>query len=294
MRKVSLVVMLATLAGCQGESPEAPHIKRVRGGRERVEPVVRGTAADDKPPPPTLSELVEGGTHWRFTTRNGPVHVWIPRGYTRRRAETIIYVHGYYVNVDGAWRSYNLPKQFAASAINAMFIVCEAPSGPQERVFWTSLTDLLDTVDANIPERVPRRRIVTIGHSGAWRTLVGWLKEPIIDTVVLLDAVYGEVEKYKQWILADESRRLINVGDGTRKWTDTLHAGLPETVVIDGFPSLEEGLPREAARARILYIKSKLGHFPLVTSGWALPMMLRTLRAKRLVRKPLAEILDEE
>lgn len=293
MQPILLAALLAILAGCQGESPDAPRIKRVRAGKERVEPLVQGTTSDDRPPPPTLSELVEGGTHWRFTTRNGPVHVWIPKGYTSRRADTIIYVHGYYVNVDGAWRSYDLAKQFAASAINAMFIVCEAPSGPQDRVYWTSLTALLDVVDANIPEAVPRRRIVTIGHSGAWRTLVGWLDEPIIDTVVLLDAVYGEIEKFKKWILGDENRRLINVGDGTRKWADTLHAGLPETVVIDGFPSLEDGLPREATRARILYIKSKLGHFPLVTSGWALPMMLRTLRAKRLVRKPLAEILDE-
>ena len=56
--------------------------------------------------------------------------------------------------------------------------------------------------------------------------------------------------------------------------------------------TLEEGIPKSAARARILHIKSSLGHFPLVTGGIALPMVLRTLRAKRLVREPLAEILD--
>jgi hypothetical protein len=62
--------------------------------------------------------------------------------------------------------------------------------------------------------------------------------------------------------------------------------------VLEQFPSLDEGIPRKAARARILYIKSNLGHFPLVTGGIALPMILRTLRAKRLVREPLAEILQ--
>jgi len=91
-----------------------------------------------------------------------------------------------------------------------------------------------------------------------------------------------------------DRHRLIDIGDDTRAWTDKLHGSLPETYVLDKFPSLEEGIPREARRARILYIKSTLGHFPLVTNGIALPMILRTLRAKRLVREPLSEILQTE
>ena len=39
-------------------------------------------------------------------------------------------------------------------------------------------------------------------------------------------------------------------------------------------------------------LAKNLGHFPLVTGGIALPMILRTLRAKRLVREPLSEILQ--
>jgi hypothetical protein len=61
---------------------------------------------------------------------------------------------------------------------------------------------------------------------------------------------------------------------------------------LNEFPTVEDGIPREAARARILYIKSSLGHMPLVSNGFALPMILRTLRAKRLVRVPLAELLE--
>ena len=70
-----------------------------------------------------------------------------------------------------------------------------------------------------------------------------------------------------------------------------MHAGLPDSVVLDGFPSVEEGLPKSASRARILYIKSTLGHFPLVTGGIALPMILQTLRAPRVLRKPLEELV---
>jgi len=250
--------------------------------------------AREPPPPVTLTELVAGGRHWRFVTPHGPVHVWIPKGYRARRAETIVYIHGYYVHVDDAWRSYKLETQFAGSAINAMFIAPEGPASIQEPVSWESLQPLLDAVEKGIGQPWPKRRIVVIGHSAAFRTLLGWLDEPAIDTVVLVDAAYGEIEQYKQWVLASDRHRLIDVGDDTRAWTDKLHAQLPETYVLDSFPSLEDGIPRAAASARILYIKSDLGHFPLVTGGEALPMILRTLRARRLVREPLAEILHSD
>jgi hypothetical protein len=253
-----------------------------------------GTTREPAPPSPTLTEMVESGRHWRIVTRHGPVHVWVPRGYDAKRAETVVYVHGFFAHVDDAWKNYNLATQFASSAINAMFIVPEAPASGQERVAWESLADLLTTVEASVDEKLPRRRIVTIGHSGAWRTLLGWLDEPELDTVVLIDAAYGEIEQYKKWVLASDDHRLIDVGDDTREWTDRLHAELPESVVLDDFPSVEEGIPASAAKARILYIRSNVGHFPLVTNGVALPMILRTLRAKRLVRKPLAEILDSK
>lgn len=286
------MLALAVLCACNSDDDRA---KRPRVGKTlpaaESSTMSSSTTTQDPPPPVTVSELVEGGRHLRLETKHGPVHVWTPMGYELRRAETILYVHGYFVHVDEAWRSYKLEWQFASSAINAMFIACEAPIDAKDPISWDSLAELLDTVERGIAEKVPRRRIVAMGHSGAHRTLRGWLDEPTIDTVVLVDAAYGEIDEYKTWILADEKRRLIDIGDDTRAWTDKLHADLPETVVLDGFPSLEEGIPREAARARILYIKSSLGHFPLVTSGWALPMLLRTLRAKRLVREPLAEIL---
>lgn len=286
------VAAIVVVTACDDGAPRPPRLGRIKPGAEAVQTSFDSTAREPKPPPPTLPELVEGGKHWRLVSKRGPIHVWTPKGYNVKRAETIVYVHGFYVNVDQAWKSYKLETQFAASAINAMFIAPEAPASGSEPVSWTSLAALLDEVERGIGQPLPRRRIVTIGHSGAWRTLVGWLDEPEIDTVVLVDAAYGELDKYRKWVLASDRHRLIDIGDGTRKWTDKLHASLPETVVLEDFPTVEEGIPREAARARILYIKSNVGHFPLVTNGTSLPMILRTLRAKRLIRVPLAEILQ--
>lgn len=277
-----------------GEDPQKPRRLNLPFEEPTGEPSSSAVRKEPRPPV-TAASLVEDGKYWRLVTPKRPVHVWTPKRYRPKRASAILYVHGYYVNVDQAWDQYNLPVQFAASGIDAMFIAPEAPSGGAQPVSWTSLTDLLATVEKAIAADVqmPQRRVVAVGHSGAYRTLLTWLDEPELDTVVLLDAAYGEIEQYKKWIEADDSHRLIDVGDfSTREWTDKLHAGLPDSVVLDGFPSVEEGLPREASRARILYIKSTMGHFPLVTGGIALPMILRALRGPRVLRKPLAELVE--
>ena len=91
-------------------------------------------------------DTVAGGTHWRIKTKAGAVHVWIPADYDRESAGTVVYVHGYYTNSDGAWRDYGLAKQFRASKQNAMFVVPDAPSGNDEEVKWPALTDLRKAV----------------------------------------------------------------------------------------------------------------------------------------------------
>ena len=43
--------------------------------------------------------------HTRLRTPNGAVHVWKPAAYDPSTAGIVIYVHGYYVDVDDAWRA---------------------------------------------------------------------------------------------------------------------------------------------------------------------------------------------
>ena len=291
MRAVKLLGWLV-VAACEAKEPRqrAPNVELPVDRPELA--TSSALPARETPPPVTLSEMVEGGQYWRLPSPRGPIHVWLPRGYKAKRAETIVYVHGYYTHVDEAWKDHHLASQFAASAINAMFVACEAPAGIDEAVAWASIGELLEAVERGTGLPWPRRRIVAVGHSGAFRTLLGWLDEPVLDTVVLLDAAYGEIESYRSWVLASPKRRLIDVGDDTRQWTEQLHAELPATVTLDGFPSVEDEIPASAARAKILYIRSTLGHFPLVTGGVALPMVLRTLARRRLIDVPLAQLVD--
>src|SRR5437016_5385253 len=98
---------------------------------ERVRPKDDGDGKLDK-----KEDEVAGGKHWRIATAQGSVHVWVPDGYDRETAGTVIYVHGYYTDADGAWRDHELARQFKASHQNAMFIVPDAPAGNDDSVQW--------------------------------------------------------------------------------------------------------------------------------------------------------------
>jgi hypothetical protein len=82
----------------------------------------------------------------RLMTRNGPVHVWWPAGYDASTAGTVVRLHNYYLEVDAAWAAHELPRQFAGSALNALFLAPEAPVGDDDLVRWNELPRLLQAV----------------------------------------------------------------------------------------------------------------------------------------------------
>jgi hypothetical protein len=217
--------------------------------------------------------------HIRIETRHhGPIHVWVPDGYDPAHAGVVVYVHGYFADVDDAWKEYNLASQFARSRLDAVFIAPEAPTSPRDGVSWSSLSDLLACVEDKTDIELPDGPLVAVGHSAAHRTLTEWLDDGQLDTVVLLDALYGEVDEMKSWLDASDDHRLIDVSQITRPWAEQLHAELPETVVFDGFPTRSSGRMRDAREARVIHVRTHIGHMPLVTGGRALPQALRALR----------------
>src|SRR5512139_3968883 len=66
-----------------------------------------------------VGEGIMLGDHTRLETPRGPVHVWTPRGYSAETAMTVVYVHGYQIDVDEAWWGHGLPEQFGHASINA-------------------------------------------------------------------------------------------------------------------------------------------------------------------------------
>ncbi|HET9990502.1 MAG TPA: hypothetical protein VFQ65_18365 [Kofleriaceae bacterium] len=215
--------------------------------------------------------------HWRVRTDRGPVHVFTPSNYDRVNAQTVVFVHGYNIDVDNAWTEYHLQEQFERSGLNAMFIACSAPSSLREGVAWASLPSLLRAVVDGIAQPLPEGEIIAVGHSAAYRTLVLWLTNPAVRTLVLLDAAYGEEDQFMAWTRDDQTHRLINIASDTIQESNWIHMFLPSTKRVYGLPA---DWTDDTRSARVLYVRTNVGHMPMITDGVALPLALRALAEK--------------
>ena len=245
--------------------------------------------AGDPPPVPAqgpIAAAVSAGRHVRIDGPRGPIHVWIPASYHADTGATILYVHGYWDSADTAWTAHQLPEQFALSALNAIFIAPEAPVQQRTPINYPELGELLRLVEDQAGVMRGAALTAAVGHSGAFRTIQEWLDEPLIDQIVMIDAMYGEESLFVSWFGASPRRRLIDVGWDTLLGTEAATARIPETVTIDRFPPSWDAWPPEARRARSLYIRSQYNHMPLVTDGVALPFLLRLLPVELLPDLP--------
>lgn len=229
-------------------------------------------------------DVVAGGRHWRIKTRAGAVHVWIPPGYDRATAGTVVYVHGYWTDADGAWRSHKLAQQFRASRQNAMFIVPDAPSSNEDSVKWPALKDLRKAVSrANIV--MPDGPVIVMGHSGAFRTVMQWVDHKLVQQIILLDAMYAGERAFDAFIghgKRAEHHKLIVVGADTAQGSASFVKKYKFAVARERMPATYDEFTKREKRAKLLYIRSQYGHNQIVTSGKVIPLLLRLTPLKAL------------
>ena len=193
------------------------------------------------------------GVHQRLSTENGPIHLWCREGSAP--TETVIFVHGHELDADGVYRQENLAEQFHSSGRNALFVVPEAPVGPNDPVKWKSVEALLEAIDGGSNAQAPRSVIVA-GHSGAYRTIGPWLHSKLVSRVVLLDAFYGDMVEYDAWLQRTDARLQV-----------LSSVTLPRAEAF--LQALDE--PR---RQRVKHEKSQLGHWELVSGGSTLSRVI--------------------
>lgn len=214
-----------------------------------------------------------GGEHIRLETAKGTVHVWLPARYSAETAGIALYVHGYYTDVNRAWKQHKLAAQFAASGRNALFIAPEAPDGMGQQVFWPELDELLHEVTKQTGLRRPWGPVVAVAHSGGYRTAAAWLDDELVDDLVLLDALYGDEDAFRDWVAAGSPHGLVVVGADTLRWTEPF-ARETHLVVHDQLPERAEptaGPPR-------IYLRAGVAHMDLVRKGRFIPLLYRMTR----------------
>jgi hypothetical protein len=227
---------------------------------------------------------VQGGRHWRIKTAQGAVHVWVPPGYDRETAGTVVYVHGYWTDADGAWREHQLARQFKMSRQNALFIVPDAPSSNEQGVHWPALMDLRRAVSrANI--KLPDGPIVVMGHSGAFRTVMQWVDHKHVDQIILLDAMYAGEHAFDEFIKsgkrADEHKMIV-IGADVAQNSASFAAKYKFAKAREKVPETMSGFTKPERRAKLLYIRSQYDHMAIVTSKKVIPLLLKVTRLKSL------------
>jgi hypothetical protein len=217
-----------------------------------------------------------GGEHIRLETAQGAVHVWIPPDYRPESAGIALYVHGYYTNVDKAWKQHALAEQFRASGRNALFIAPEAPDGLGQKVFWPELGELLVEVRRQTGLRRPWGPVVAMVHSGGYRTAAAWLEDELLDDLVLLDALYADEQAFADWARAP-GHRVIVVGADTLRWTEPFarELGLRSLERIPDDPIATGGDP---VVVDSLYLRGQYRHMDLVTNRKVIPLLYRMTR----------------
>jgi hypothetical protein len=241
-------------------------------------------APDNAPGP--IASGVASGRHVRIDGPRGPIHVWIPASYHADTGATILYLHGYFDDADTAWTGHQLAQQFALSALNAIFVVPEAPVAQKVPINYPDLGELLRLVEDGTGVVRGAALTAAVGHSGAFRTLQAWLDEPLLDQLVMIDAMYGDEDAIVGWVRGSPRRRLIFVGEDTLLATESVADKLPDTLTIDRFPPTYDTWPAAAKTARSVYIRAQFAHMPLVTEGIVLPSLLRLLPVELLADEP--------
>jgi hypothetical protein len=253
----------------------APVKARMTTSMPRTQP--RPTVKDDGDGRLEKTEdTVAGGKHFRIKTKAGAVHVWVPEGYDRATAGTVVYVHGYWTDADGAWKEYGLARQFRASHQNALFIVPDAPSNNEDTVKWPALKDLRKALArANII--IPDGPTIVMGHSGAFRTVMQWVDHRAVEQIILLDAMYAGESAFDEFIghgkRADQ-HKLIVVGADTAQGSEGFAKKYKFAVAREKVPSAYSGFSKREKRAKLLYIRSQFDHMALVTGGKVIPVLL--------------------
>ncbi len=234
-----------------------------------------------------------GGTHVRLDTARGPVHVWIPAGFDPRTAGVVVYVHGYFTAIDQAWDEHRLAEQFRDSGLNALFIAPVAPASIPDPVAWPNLGALVAEVRERLAPALaggfPQGPWVVAGHSGAFRTIAGWLGDPRIRRLVLLDALYRNETEFAQWLRGGTraaSRQMVLVALETLARADRFVRGFRSAVRRAAIPGSPDELSAAERGARLLYFKSQYDHMELVTGGRVLPTLLRLAAARVIPDAP--------
>jgi hypothetical protein len=207
----------------------------------------------------------------------------VPANYTETSGsvDIIFWFHGWHNNIDTALDYYHLALQFKASHRNAILVLPEAAKNApdsyggkleQQDVFRRLVQDVLQNLrDLKIiSSGCTAGHIILAGHSGAYRVISYILQNGgvSVQEVELFDALYGQTDKFYQWIQDDTSNRFVNLFTNTGGGTDEVSAQMMDELKKQqhSFLFAEENTltGKLLQSARIVFIHSSRQHNDII------------------------------
>jgi hypothetical protein len=191
-----------------------------------------------------------GGVYWANETYgDNRVLLHIPKGYNANKPGVmIVFFHGHRATLQrDVWERQQVPAQISAAGINAVlvapqFAVDAADSSPGKFANPSAFARFLDEAakqlarlqnDPAAEKTYAKMPVVLVAYSGgyvpaAWAIHKGGIGSRI-QGVVLLDALYGELDKFIPWITKANRGFFVSAFTGsTRRQNSTLENILAE------------------------------------------------------------------
>lgn len=206
------------------------------------------------------------------------------------KVAVVVHFHGLNGSVDQAVEKHQLREQFHDSKQNAILLVPELAAHTSSSAagklevdggLARLLTDALATLnlssarralgDARLPARPQVGRVCISAHSGGYHAAAASITHGKVGVqeVYLFDALYAEVDKFKNWVIAGKGKpmkfrhKLVSyyTAGTTETNTRALFAELKKAGVKTVDETVEGTLSRESLTvAEAVSIKSALGH----------------------------------
>jgi hypothetical protein len=228
-----------------------------------------------------------GRIFWQDETyRDRRVLLYIPRGFDPTRpAAIIVFFHGHGTILRrDVFARQRVPAQIAASGSNAVLVAPQfAVNAPDSSAgkFWEPggfarfLREAEQRLavlhgDPQAAQAFAKLPVVLVAYSGgylaaAWSLKVGGVQDRVRG-VVLLDALYGELEHFAEWIAKNKGRFFVSAYTAS---TQRKNAAL-KTLLSERQIGYETNLQPQHWQHGVTFLAagSKADHWTFVTRGW--------------------------
>ena len=225
---------------------------------------------------------------------NHSVILVVPEKYSERNhPDLIFWFHGWRNTIDSSLIQFHLADQLISSQRNAILVLAETASNApdsyggkleQPNEFKFLVQDIMDELQKKkiVSPLGKLNHIVLAGHSGAFRVIAHILQSGglNIQEVYLMDALYGEKEKFEQWISANAKNRFIHwythKGGGTDEESTLMMSQLKSANIL--FLSTKDSeLNHELLKSnRIIFVESPKDHNEIMTDPDNISLLMQT------------------